>query len=165
MKSISLYELTNDLVELMEVEDIELNEDMKSQIIEQIEDMIEGKSENIIAAVRNYESTINAIKEEEKRLADNRKSKENKLNRLKEYTRECLERTGKKKIETKLGSIGLRKKPLSLIIDSEELVPDLYKTTKEVVTIDKNTIKDFMKKGHLIEGCRLSEESYSLTIK
>lgn len=165
MESISLYELSTDLVELMDVEDVEISEEVKSQIIEQIEDAIEDKSGNIIAVVKNYEATINAIKEEEKRLANNRKSIENKVTKLKDYTVECLSKTGKKKVETTLGTISLRKKPVSLIVENEELIPSLYKTTKEVVTVDKNTIKDFMKKGHEVEGCRLSEEGYILAIK
>ena len=164
-KTISLYELSNDLLELIDIEDTEITEEVKSQIIEQIEAMIEVKSENIIAVIKNYEATVNAIKEEEKRLATNRKVIENKVSRLKEYTKECLEKTGKKKVETKLGNISLRKKPVSVIIEDESLVPELYKTVKEVVTVDKNTIKDFLKKGMEVEGCRLSDEDYSLVIK
>lgn len=164
-KTISLYELSNDLIELMDVDDIEITEEVKSQIIEQIDMMIDAKSENIIALVKNYEATVNAMKEEEKRLAGNRKAIENKVGRLKEYTRDCLERTGKKKVETKLGNISLRKKSVSVVIEDESLVPQLYKTVKEVVTVDKNTIKDFLKKGMDIEGCKLSEEGYSLIIK
>ena len=86
-KTISLYELSNDLLELMDIEDCEINEEVKTQIIEQIETMIEAKSENIIAVIKNYEATVNAIKEEEKRLATNRKVIENKVSRLKEYTK------------------------------------------------------------------------------
>lgn len=164
-KTISLYELSNDLLDLMDIEDADITEEVKSEIIEQIESMIEVKSENIIAVIKNYEATANAIKEEEKRLAGNRKVIENKVLRLKEYTKECLERTGKKKVETKLGNISLRKKPVSVIIEDESLVPELYKTVKEVVIVDKNTIKDFLKKGHEIEGCKLSGEDYSLIIK
>ncbi|MEG1870601.1 MAG: siphovirus Gp157 family protein [Peptostreptococcaceae bacterium] len=165
MKSISLYELSTDLVDLMDVEDVEIAEEVKAQIIENIESMIEDKSGNIIAVVKNYEATINAIKEEEKRLATNRKTIESKVSKLRDYTQECLERIGKKKVETTLGTIGLRKNPVSLVIDNEELIPSIYKTSKEVISIDKNTIKDFIKKGHEVEGCRLSEEGYSLTIK
>lgn len=51
-KTISLYELSNDLLELMDIEDCEINEEIKSQIIEQIETMIEAKSENIIAVIK-----------------------------------------------------------------------------------------------------------------
>lgn len=165
MESISLYELSTDLVELMDVEDVEISEEIKSQIIEGIEAAIEDKSGSIIAVIKNYEATVNAIKEEEKRLASNRKSIENKVAKLKDYTLECLSKTGKKKVETTLGTISLRKKPISLLVENEDLIPAIYKTTKEVVSVDKNTIKDFMKKGHEVEGCRLSEEGYSLTIK
>lgn len=164
MQSISLYELSTDLVDLMDVEDVEMNEDVKSQIIEQIEAMIEEKSENIIALVKNYEATIGAIKEEEKRLNDNRKALENKVSRLKEYTKECLERTGKKKVETKLGNISIRKTPPSVNILDETKIPLEYIGIKEITSIDKKLLLSDLKDGLVIPGAEIKQGT-SLTIK
>ena len=69
-KTISLYEITNDLIDLM---DAEINEDVKNEIVEVIKLQMETKADNIIAVIRNYESRIEAIKSEEKRLAEYRK--------------------------------------------------------------------------------------------
>ena len=63
-KSITLYEMTNDLVSLM---DEEISEEAREEIIEVIKLQMEAKAENIIAVIRNYETRIDGIKAEEKR--------------------------------------------------------------------------------------------------
>ncbi|CEK35429.1 bacteriophage resistance protein,Siphovirus Gp157 [[Clostridium] sordellii] len=165
MQNIPLYELVTDLIDLTEEGEMELNEDVKQEVIKLLEIEIKNKSKNIIGVIKNHEATIKAMKDEEKRIAKNRKIKENSLERFKEYVRECLERAGKKKVETDIGVISLRKKQASLIIEDEELIPEEYKVRKELVSIDKNSIKDFIKKGNTVNGCKLSDESYSLMIR
>lgn len=161
-KIVSLYEMAADLIELVEVE--EVNEEMKAEIMEQIKATMEMKAENIIAVIRQYEARIDAVKGEEKRLAEYRKGEEKKLERLKDYTLNCMEMMGNKKLETNLGRISLRKKPASLVILDENQVPDIYKTVKEVLTIDKAQIKNDLK-GKSIEGVELVEGENSLIIK
>lgn len=110
MQNIPLYELVTDLIDLTEEGEMELNEDVKQEVIKLLEIEINNKSKNIIGVIKNHEATIKAMKDEEKRIAKNRKIKENSLERFKEYVRECLERAGKKKVETDIGVISLRKK-------------------------------------------------------
>ena len=161
-KSISLYEMATDLIELIEVE--EINEEMKAEIMEQIKATMEVKAENIIKVIRDYETRIEGIKSEEKRLAEYRKGEEKKLERLKEYTLNCMEIMGNKKLETNLGRISLRKKPTSLFIVDENQIPDIYKTVKEVLTIDKAQIKKDLKDSK-VDGVELVEGGNSLQIK
>ena len=160
-KSITLYEMTTDLVNLM---DEEINENTKEEIIEAIKLQMEVKAENIIAVIRNYETRIEAIKAEEKRLAEYRKSEEKSLERLKEYTTYCMEQLGNKKLDTSLGRISLRKKPASLNIVNEELIPSEYKELVQTVKIDKAQIKKDLK-DKVIEGVELIEGGNSLQIK
>ncbi|MDC9392523.1 siphovirus Gp157 family protein, partial [Clostridioides difficile] len=49
----------------------------------------------------------------------------------------------------------------SLVIEDEEKIPGIYKTVEQVIKVDKNSIKDFIKKGHEVEGCRIE---YSTTL-
>ena len=160
-KSITLYEMTTDLVNLM---DEEINENTKEEIIEAIKLQMEVKAENIIAVIRNYETRIEAIKAEEKRLAEYRKSEQKSLERLKEYTTYCMEQLGNKKLDTSLGRISLRKKPASLNIVNEELIPSEYKELVQTVKIDKAQIKKDLK-DKVIEGVELVEGGNSLQIK
>ena len=161
-KTVSLYEMATDLIELVEVE--EVSEEMKAEIMEQIKEVMEVKAENIIKVIRDYETRIDGIKSEEKRLAEYRRSEEKKLERLKDYTLNCMEMMGNKKLETNLGRISLRKKPSSLVIVDENQVPDIYKTVKEVLTIDKMQIKKDLKEN-AIDGVELVEGGNSLQIK
>ena len=161
-KSISLYEMTKDLIELIETE--EINEEAKEEIMEAIKLQIENKAENIIAVIRNYESRIEAVKNEEKRLSEYRKSEEKKLERLKEYTITCMEMLDHKKLDTNLGRISLRKKPASLNIVDEDLIPNEYKETVQAIKIDKAQIKKDLK-DKKIKGVELVEGENSLIIK
>ena len=160
-KSITLYEMTNDLVNLM---DEEINEEVKEEIIAAIKLEMEVKAENIIAVMRNYEARIEAIKNEEKRLAEYRKGEERKLENLKEYTTYCMEQLGNKKLDTSLGRISLRKKPASLNIVDESLIPNEYKEIIQTVKIDKVQIKKDLKDKY-IDGVELVEGGNSLQIK
>lgn len=161
-KTITLYEMATDLINLIEVE--EVNEEIKEELIEQIKLNMETKAENIISAIRNYEASINAIKEEEKRLAEYRRIKENQLSRLKEYTQNVMELMEYKKLDTSLGRISLRKKPLSLEIVDEKLIPSEYKEEIVSLKIDKVQIKKDLKVKE-IQGVKLVEGGNSLVIK
>ena len=161
VKTVTLYEMTSDLVELME---IEIDEEVKNEIIENIKLQMETKAENIIAVIRNYETRIEGIKAEEKRLMEYRKSEEKKLERLKEYTTYCMELLGNKKLDTTLGRISLRKKPATLNIIDESLIPSQYKEIIQTVKVDKAQIKKDLKEGN-IEGVELVEGGNSLQVK
>lgn len=161
VKAITLYEMTSDLIELL---DAEISEEVKTEIMETIKLQMETKAENIIAVIRNYETRIDAVKAEEKRLAEYRKSEEKKLENLKQYTTYCMEQLGNKKLETSLGRISLRKKPASLNIVDENKVPEQYKELIQTVKIDKAQIKKDLKEQE-IAGVELVEGEYSLQIK
>lgn len=161
-KTVSLYEMVTDLVELVEVEEIE--ETQKEEIMSVLKDTMENKAENIIAVIRNFETRIEGVKAEEKRLAEYRRIEEKKLERLKQYTINCMEIMGSKKLETNLGRISLAKKPSNLIIRDENNIPDIYKTVEQIVKVDKNQIKKDLKEKD-IDGVELVEGGYRLAIK
>lgn len=161
-KSISLYEMTNDLVSLIDTE--EMNEEVKAEIIEAIKENLEAKAENIIAVIRNYETRIEGIKSEEKRLSEYRRSEEKKLENLKEYTKYCMEQLDHKKLDTNLGRLSLKKKPASLEIVDESLIPNEYKDEVTTIKVDKMQIKKDLKEKE-ITGVKLVEGGNSLVIK
>ena len=71
MENLSLYKITAGFVELMESE--EISELDRQQIQEELAMLLERKSESIIGFTKNIELTIEAMKIEEKRIAENRK--------------------------------------------------------------------------------------------
>ena len=164
MSSLALYEITNAFPALMENEDI--TEEDKNKIQSELTMLLQQKSQNIIGYTKNVELTINAMKEEEDRIASNRKVLENKLTRFKQYVKECMENNGITKIETGLGTLSIAKSPASVEIINEEAIPSEFKQEIVTVKIDKTKIKNnFKETGEIPDGVNIITTNTSLRIK
>lgn len=160
----SLYEMTNDLVELMEIPEEELTEEEREEITNVITKMIKEKSTDIIKYLRNIETRVTALKEEEKRMKEYRQSEEKRYDRLKQYLVSCLIKSNLTKLDTNLGKISVRKAPASVVVNEEVLPKDYFK--EEIVRkVDKKYIKQILMEGTHIDGAMLVEDKYTLTIK
>ena len=162
---VSLYELTSDLEEVMELlgQD-DIPEEELEQVKNHLMELIQNKSENTIKYIRNIESRVAVAKAEEERLKTYRQAEEKKLKRLKEYMVLCLIQANLTKLETGVGRISLRKAPVSVEINEDEL-PVKYKNEQIVYKTDKNAIKKLLQDGEIIKGARLVEDKYSLSVK
>ena len=164
MNNLSLYEITSGFPALMENE--EITEEDKKKIEEELTVLLQKKSQNIIGYTKNIELTINAMKEEEDRIASNRKTLENKLTRFKQYVKECMENNGITKIETGLGTLSIAKSPVRVEITNEEAVPSEFKQEIVTVKVDKTKIKNnFKETGEIPEGVNIITTNTSLRIK
>lgn len=164
MNSLSLYQITGMIPVIMEQE--EITPELKEQLEKELTELLQQKSQNIIGYTKNIELTIEAMKTEEKRISEQRKVLENKLDNFKQYVKECMEKNGIKKIETGLGTISIAKNPISIEIENEEEVPDEFKTTITTTKIDKTKIKDnFKETGEIPDGVKINTENTRLQIK
>ena len=165
--STSLYEATNDLKELneaLEVEVLEQTQEYIKGLMEVIEKQIQNKGENIIKLVKNKEAIVSSRKEEIKRLQELNKKDEKEIADLKRYTKECIERAGKKRVETVLGNLTVRKaQPVVKVLDATKLPAD-YLIQKTTINADKVKIKEHFKEtGEILDGVEITLET-SLTI-
>lgn len=164
MNNLSLYEITSGFPALMENE--EITQEEKEKIQEELTVLLQRKSQSIIGYTKNIELTISAMKEEEKRISDNRKSLENKLINFKKYVKECMERNGITKIETALGTLSITKSPTSVEVVNEDEIPSEFKQEVVTVKIDKTKIKNYFKEtGEIPEGTNIVTSNTSLRIK
>ena len=164
MNNLSLYEITNAFPVLMENE--ELSEEEKQKIKEELTILLQQKSQNIIGYSKNIELTIEAMKEEEKRISSQRKALENRLIKFKEYVKECMETNNITKIETSLGSLMIAKSPVSVEIVNENEIPDEFKNEVVTVKVDKKAIADnFKLTGEIPNGVVINTENTNLRIK
>ena len=147
-----LYELTNDFQQVQSM--IEEGHEGLEDTLEAINLSIEDKLENIGKVIRNLEAEVNAYKEEEKRLADKRKSIENNIKNLKGYAEEALRVTGERKIKAGLFTFSIQKNPPSVVINDEKLIPKQFYVPVEP-KLDKSTIKDLLKNGESVPGAEL----------
>ena len=164
MQNLRLYEITSAFPMLMEQE--EMTEEDKKKVEEELTVLLQQKSQNIIGYTKNIELTISAMKEEEKRMSDNRKSLENKLINFKKYVKECMERNNITKIETALGTLSIAKSPTSVEILNEDEIPSEFKQEVVTVKIDKTKIKNYFKEtGEIPKGTNIVTSNTSLRIK
>ena len=164
MNNLSLYDITNAFPAIMENE--EITEEDKEKVQEELTLLLQQKSQNIIGYTKNIELTINAMKEEEDRIASNRKILENKLSRFKDYVKECMENNGFTKIETGLGTLSIAKSPVSVEIVNEDEIPSEFKQEVVTVKIDKTKIKNnFKETGEIPLGINIVTTNTNLRIK
>ena len=150
----NLYELTENFL-AVQTSIEEGNTDL-IDTLEAIEGAIEVKAQGIIAVTRNITSQIEAIKAEEKRLADMRKVRENHLKRLKEYVLENMQQTGKTNIKTELGVMRIQASTPALKITNQEKIPAEYQTiVPEHYEIDNERVKEALKDGKAVPGAEL----------
>jgi seryl-tRNA synthetase len=167
MSNLSLYNITNKFVELMDkAQEGELTEEEYNELGNELALELQNKSSNIIGYIKNSESLLEAMKTEEKRLSDIRKQGEKKLNKFYQYVKENMERLELVEIPTELGKLKITKNPMSIEIENEDEIPSEFK--KEVITtqIDKTAIKNHFKDtGELVPGTRIIDNKTSLRIK
>lgn len=164
MNNLSLYNITSAFPIIMEQE--EMSPSLKEELEKELTALLHEKSQNIIGYMRNIELTIDAMKTEEKRISEQRKALENKIENFKSYVKECMESNGFQKIDTGLGSLTIAKNPMSVEIENEDEIPSEFK--QEIVTtkIDKNAIKKHIKEtGEIIPGVIIVDDKTSLRIK
>lgn len=167
MSNLTLYNITNKFTALMDkAENGELTEEEYNQLGEELALELKEKSSNIIGYIRNSELLIEAMKAEEKRISDIRKSGEKKIEKFKQYVKENMERLELDKIPTELGTLSIAKNPMSVEIENEDDVPEEFKQQVVTTKIDKTAIKNhFNETGELIAGVKIINDKTSLRIK
>lgn len=147
MKLYELTEIYNNLLDL-DIEDVELEKHL-----ENIDDEIEVKAENIAKVLRDFDGDIEALKSEEERLAKKRKAIENRQKQLKEYLQNAMLVLDKRKFKTDLFSFNIQKNAPSLRIIDEGKIPEDYWIVDR--KINKNDLKQAVKEGLLKDAAEL----------
>lgn len=155
-----LYEVANDYLSLMvAIENGEIPEEAVKDTLEAIEGEIEIKADNIACMLKNLDADIVAIKAEETRLAERRKTKEKAYERIKQYLSETLQRAGLDKVETARNNISFRKSE-AVEIDEEVFMEWARANRGDLLTFsapkaNKTEIKKALKSGAEIVGAEL----------
>lgn len=160
----NLYELTAVYQRLQN--QIEAGEDVEG-ILAVIGDELEAKADGYARVIRNMESQAAAFREEEKRIAENRKRLEAGIERLKSNLYASMKATGKEKFKTDLFSFSIQKNggkpPVILDVkDSSELPDDLVQITEKP---DLEAIRKYIEDTGDLTYAHFGERGESLRIK
>jgi len=159
----NLYELTAVYKRLQD--QLENGDDVEG-IIAVIGDELEAKADGYARVIRNMESQIKAFKDEEKRIAENRKKLETGVERLKNNLFESMKATGKEKFKTELFSFSIQKNggALPVIVDvaTDDLPDDLVQITEKP---DLKAIAKYIEDTGDLTYAHFGERGESLRIK
>ena len=115
--------------------------------------------------VREREATAAAIADEINRLTVRRKAITHATERLMRYAQMALEVMDRPRIEGTLFTLALQKNPPAVMIDPDTVLPPEYvRVVPESRAPDKTAIRDALKRGDSVPGCRL-ESTTTLRIK
>ena len=159
-----LYELTENYSNLLELLDnSDVPQDVIQKSLDSVAEDIEVKAENIAKLIKSIESDVNGLKAEEKRLADRRKTLENRVESLKGYLFTNMRATKHEKIKGSIFTLAIAKNPPSVNIKDLKGIPQTYFLPQEPV-LDKKTLLNDLKEGKTIEGAEL-KQSESIRIR
>lgn len=159
----NLYEITGNLVKVINggmvvTDDGEIL--FEPEDLEQLEGEYLDKLEGCALWIKNEQAEVEALKSEEKKLAERRRIKENKIESLKDYMLRSMKDTDTSKLETSRVALSTRKSQ-RVIVDDEDLIPVDYLVLKQ--TVNKTELKKALKAGE-VEGAHI-EEFTNLTLK
>jgi chaperonin cofactor prefoldin len=156
--------LESDLTQDDEVIDKSTGEIIRAcDLIDQLEMDLNTKLENVGCYIKNLDSDIEALKNEEKTLADRRRVKENQLERLKKYLADNLQVAGMQKFESPRCVLSFRKSE-QVVISEGAVIPEEFIIRKVTEQPDKKLLKDAIKQGFEFDGITLVENK-NLQIK
>lgn len=147
-----LYELTAAYNNILEMADV-MDEQTFTDTLAAIEEAIEDKAENYAKLIRSLEVQAAAIEQEEKRLAERRKSLTNKVATLKTTLKEQMELLGTAKIKSPLFTVWIQNNPASVEVTDETQLTAFH--VPQPPKLDKKAIADALKQGIEINGARL----------
>lgn len=142
----------------------EIDSDTLKDTLDSIDGELELKAIDLIKYSRELELMAHAVRSEEVRLRERREALLSRADQLKSYVKESMENLGKKKIESDLFTLSLRKSSGKVVINDEALIPECYRRVKMTTAPDKTLIKQALEDGVEVEGAELIEE-HTLQIK
>lgn len=159
------YEIDARIEELLDVlvdADGVINEEAEKELAE-LELAAEQKTEGILLAIKGMAAEARAIREEETALADRRHAIERKAESLKDFIQHRL---AGEKFATPRVAVSYRKTTSVEIQDGSWLwwPGELDEAVSYTPKINKNMVKDALKKGIEVKGARLVE-GVSMSIK
>lgn len=155
----ALYELAREYRDAAErLADLDLDEQTVADTLEGLAGDLEVKATNVAMFARNLEATAAQIKDAEAQMAARRKAVENRATNLRRYLLVSMQQAGIQKIECPYFRLAVRDNPPAVDVFDAAQVPAEFMRQPETPppAPDKTAIKDELKAGRDVPGCRLT---------
>lgn len=150
----SLYQITDDMIKLME------SEEVSDEQIEQTFGALTEKANHVCHFMADLSGEIAKFKAEEERISARRKAMEAKHQRLKDYVKQSMDRLGIDKLEAGTFTVSLQKSPPAVVVEDKLKIPArFWKIIPESSELDKAKLKEALQKGE-VPGAKLEAGQY-----
>jgi hypothetical protein len=156
----TLYEIAKEYrSDLEKLAELDLDDQTMEDTLGGLSGALEVKGQAVACFIRNLEATAASIKEAEAQMAARRKALENRAARVKDYLLASMMVAGVEKIECPLFRLSVRNNPAAVEVYQPELIPAQFMKQPDPPppSIDKAAIKEAIKAGQEVPGCRLTQ--------
>lgn len=152
INTLKLYEISTAYLETLEAlaEMDDLPQEAITGTIEGWVGTFEQKAIAIAAYIRNMEAA-------RKRMEARKRALENNADRMRQYLKFEMERTGIMKMKSTELALRIQKNPHSTIVDDESQIPDKFKETIVTVKVRRAEIGKALKAGQAVTGAHLEQ--------
>lgn len=166
----NIYELTNDFQTIWNLmEEGALDDEVLQDIFENTSEELALKLEGYCKFIKNLESDIAGLKEEEKRLNARRKTMENTVERAKAAMQMALSAAGEKKMPCGSFTVSIQDNPPKVVLDEQYLenIPEKYLIQQEPEINKKLMLEDLKENFETpeLQGIAHLERTSSLRIR
>lgn len=155
-----LFEIANEyqsiLSETFDMDTGEINELALSKL-DELKSDIKEKGIAVASYIKNIDAERKAIEDAKKAMAEREARLNNRVNYLTTYLQSNMERCGINEISCPYFVVKLKKCPLSVDVIDENVIPDDYKKSKQVISVDKIKLKEEILAGVVIPGAALKQ--------
>lgn len=156
----TLYELSAQAKRLLDLlESGEIDEEVYQDTISamNLEEDLEDKIDDYIYVIDEIDAQAKRIKDEEKRLADRRRSVEKNSKRMKDTLTETMIDIKQPKTTTLLHTVWTQNNPPRLIVHDETNIPKKF-YIERAPELDRRKLLDYLKKtGETIDGVEVEQ--------
>ena len=157
-----LFEIANQYETLLEQTFDPETGEINAQAMAKLDEVsldIKEKGIAVAAYIKNMDAERKAIEDAKKGMAERETRLVNRVAYLTSYLQSNMERCGINEISCVNFVVKLKKCPVSVDILNEDSIPDDYKKTKSVVSIDKIKIREEILAGVIVPGASLKQNN------
>jgi hypothetical protein len=159
LSSLRLYQIADDylnaLEALAEMED--LPPEAIADTLEGLAGTFEDKAANVAAYIRTLDAEAAAIEDARKAMERRETALERHANRLRDYLKSQMERTGIPRVKNSWVSVRIQPNPPSVVIEDETMLPERFKQAVTTVKLLRCNIAKALKAGEPVFGARLEQ--------
>lgn len=154
----SLYQLATEFESVADtLGDMDLPPEVIDDTLESLSGELEVKSMNVARFFLNLESTVDGMKKAEALMSHRRKMAQNRIERMKHYLLENMQRAGIAAIDGPEFSLKVVKNPPAVIVDNENQLASRFVKVVTTHKVDKTAIKTALKAGEVVDGAHLMQ--------